>query len=46
MIHDLLSVLDADRGENSGGTVMIKPVFLITNTPNPNESEDNRKSLF
>ncbi len=33
MIFDLLSELNADIGENKCGKVMVKRVFLITNTP-------------
>ncbi len=33
MIYDLLAALNADKGEKSDGTVMVTPVFLITNTP-------------
>ncbi len=33
MIYALLSELIADIGENKCGTVLVKVVFLITNTP-------------
>ena len=33
MIYGLLSALYADTGEIKCGTVMLKLVFLITNTP-------------
>jgi len=33
IVCDLLSALNADIGENKCGTVMIKLVFLIANTP-------------
>jgi len=32
IVCDLLSALNADIGENKCGTVMVKLVFLITNT--------------
>ncbi len=32
-IYGFLSALNADIDENKCGTVMAKPVFLITNTP-------------
>ncbi len=31
MIYELLSSLNEDIGEKKSGTVMLKPVFLITN---------------
>ncbi len=33
MIYELLSALDTAIGENKCGTVVVKVVFLITNTP-------------
>ncbi len=33
MIYDLLSAPNADTDENKCGTVMVKLMFLITNTP-------------